>query len=642
MCRQLSFLRLAMLAATLLGAPASPAAERPPQKTLFENAEFVRSDDRRPPPDSEAWQPVRLPHEWRHTHPGATGLGWYRIRFQLDRVPRVTQALSIPHVRSRSVEFYVNGALIGGSREVTTSAGGRGFGAPVFLTIPPSLLKAGENVIHARLATAAHPINIQGLGRLTVGDARQVRVASYRTINAGFLAERSFHVMAFVVGLITLFCWLARRADRVMLWFSITCLSWGVAGALRHELRWLDLAWLNPVLNVYLQFGLVVPAVILCLRTVGLRWRTFELALWIFLAIEVTYPLWSERSNTYLFLTWHVVNGLLLLVGAAILMGNTRRPLRWPQILQFSALVLMAGLMLHEVLRYLGWIDIESAVIRQYHVPAMVLAIGAAIFERHVAAIWRMEQTNIDLEQRVQEKVREIEAYHAEREAVMRQQALAAERQRIITDMHDGLGASLVGLLRYVQARNTDPQVEQRLKEALQELRIAIDALEPAEGDLASVLGNLRYRLEPLLEPAGVCVDWNVSELPRIEGLDPTSVFAVQRIVLEAVANALKHSGARTVRLGARTAADGQVEIDIEDDGRGFDLARPASGLGLASMRGRAARIGARVEVESAPGRGTRVKLALPGALPRPAPAGAAQRQDADSAQELVPAQGAA
>jgi signal transduction histidine kinase len=94
-------------------------------------------------------------------------------------------------------------------------------------------------------------------------------------------------------------------------------------------------------------------------------------------------------------------------------------------------------------------------------------------------------------------------------------------------------------------------------------------------------------------------------------------VFALQRIVLEAITNALKHSGAQLLRLSAR-ACNGEVEVRIEDDGRGFDTSRNIAGLGLVNMRARAQRIGARLRVLSHPGRGTSIRLSLPRA-----PAGA-------------------
>ena len=546
-----------LLFMALLFAAAPCAAAETDRQTVFERAEFVLGERSSPPDDSAAWQPVLLPHEWRHTHPGITGQGWYRIKFDLAQVPRNGQAVLVSNERSQESGFFVNGKGFGGARELIAGKRiGPGLGSPIYLSIPPSLLQAGENVIHVRMLTASHPINIQGLGPVTFGGARSVRRATAAHWEWGYYAERSFGAMAFAAGLITLFVWFARRGDRVMLWFSITCLSWALASLLRSWLRWTDIPSLLPVLATYTTYGLVVPAVILCLRTVGLKWRRFEAALWAFLIIEVTFPLWLDMTNVLTHMAWDITNSALLLTGIAIVLYAAPRPLRWAYKMEIAALSLMAVLMSFEVARYSGWVDIESIQLRQYHVPVMLLAIGAAIFERHVLAVWRIEQTNIELERRVREKTSEIEAYHAEREDVLRQKALADERHRIISDMHDGLGASLVGLLRYVQSAPTDPQgIEQRVKEALQEMRIAIDALEPAHGDLAVVLGNLRYRLEPLMKAAGVHLSWEVAAMPRVEALEPSAVFAIQRAVLEAIFNALKHSGAREISLSALAEA---------------------------------------------------------------------------------------
>jgi len=81
--------------------------------------------------------------------------------------------------------------------------------------------------------------------------------------------------------------------------------------------------------------------------------------------------------------------------------------------------------------------------------------------------------------------------------------------------------------------------------------------------------------------------------------------------VLEAITNALKHSGARLLRLSAR-ASNGEVEVRIEDDGRGFDPSHTAAGLGLSNMRARARRIGARLDIQGHTGAGTTVRLAIP------------------------------
>jgi signal transduction histidine kinase len=540
------------------------------------------------------------------------------------------------------VSFLVNGNVVGGSSDLTAQTISGALSTPIYINVAPSLLRAGENVIHVRMRGTSARMDMHGLAPVIFGNAREVRKVNIAINEIGFQAQRTFFVMAFTAGLIAIFVWFARRSDRVMLWFGITCLSWAAASIPRLALRWMDLPNLTNVLAVYVDYGLVVPTIILCLRIVNLSWPRIEAALWAFLIVVATYPLWWSGSSSTLSLIWDAASTALLLFGIVIIVAYSKGRLRWSEKVQVIALLLMAALMFSEVMRYFGWIPVDAKVLRHYHVPLMLFAIGAAIFERHVVAIWRMEQTNVDLERRVAEKTREIEAFHAEREEVMRQQTLARERQRIVTDMHDGLGASLVALLRYVQSKRPDPHIEQRVKEALQELRISIDALEPSAGDLGAVLGNLRYRLEPLLEPVGVHLEWDVAELPQIESLEPTAVFALQRIVLEAVANALKHSGASRVRLSAQAAPGGGVEIRVEDDGRGFDPSHSSLGTGLRNMRARAARIGVRLEISSSTGSGTAISLLIPRRLPDVTEDQASGKPDPRVLHGLVPATGVA
>ncbi len=603
---------------------ATPFAAADAQTTIvFENADFVLSDDRHPPDDAAPWQRVSLPHEWRRTHPGKKGTAWYRMKFARSEISNAGQAINLVHRRASWVDFHVNGSLVGSSRDIMPASAF--FATPVYLSVPPALMRTGENVIHARVRADADPVHMQGFGRLMFGDGRTVRKAAIVELEKNFYAERAFFVMALTAGLIAFFLWIARRSDRMMLWFSATFLSWGIASLVKEALRWSDYPMLNALLGWYVVYGLVVPTVILCLRSAGLRWKRFELALWAYMLVEVSWPAWRYEASPLFTMLWPSANTVLILVGAVIMLKAAKRPLAWSCKIQVVALIAMAGLMFQHVMRYLGWIDVDSAVLRHYHVPLMLLALGIAIFERHVLSVWRIESSNVELERRVVEKAREIEAAHARIEEANLAHSLARERQRILGDMHDGVGASLIGLLRYVQSGKSDAQdLERRVRAALQEMRIAVDALEPAEGDLAAVLGKLRYRLEPLVAAAGVRFVWDVAELPRVEALEPPAVFSIQRIVLEAIANVLNHASAREIRVSVRDKAVVGVEIRLEDDGKGFDTSIAAAGLGLRSMRARAERLGAKLEIRSNPQRGTTVSLVIPYRLQR----GAAETPD--------------
>jgi signal transduction histidine kinase len=598
-------------------------AAAPARPIVFHEAQFVLSKANSLPGDTAPWSTVALPHQWRTTNPGVAGSGWYRIEFELDHVPQTPLGLEVDKFRSAWVDFYINGNLIGGSAHGPGASAGLGLNLPVYVAFSPALLHAGKNVLSAHMRTWTTPMNIQGLGRVRIGDADSIGSRARTVSDWGFYAESNFFAMAFTAGVVAFFLWLARRTDKVLFWYWVSCLSWVTAGALYHALRWVNAPFpLMVVLSVYRVYGLAVPAVILGMRIAGVRKVWPEVFLWAFLLVEGLFPVLMIAGvlppalRVYAMprvVAMDVINAVLLLIGAAIIAVETRRSARWTDIVSASALVLMAACMFYEAARIFGWIDIEAPVLRPYHVPALVFAMGVAIFERHVRAIWRMQRSNVELRRRVDEKAREIEAFHAEREERMRLQALVRERQRILADMHDGLGASLVGLLRYAQAGKLDSRaLELRVKEALQELRIAIDALEPAEGDLASVLGKLRYRLEPLLESAGMRLVWEVDELPPVEALEPSAVFAIQRILLEAISNTIQHARAREIRFAAHAHGDASILITVEDDGSGFDARRAGTGLGLASMRRRADGLAASLDIAPRPGGGTVVRLSVP------------------------------
>jgi signal transduction histidine kinase len=185
--------------------------------------------------------------------------------------------------------------------------------------------------------------------------------------------------------------------------------------------------------------------------------------------------------------------------------------------------------------------------------------------------------------------------------------------------MHDGTGGALVSAIAMAEAGDAAPAIAEVLRDALADLRLSIDSLDPAEPDLVSLLAAARARLEPRFEGRGVRIAWDVHEVPRPAGFGPESALQVLRIFQEAVVNAMRHSGARTVTVRTRGERDAAgrawVALDVSDDGRGFDPGADAphagGGRGLGNMRRRAAALGGELAVESAAG-GTCVRLRMP------------------------------
>ncbi len=590
---------------------------------VFEHAQFLRSDAAIPPQDKASWEQVQLPHDWRLLPQGKRNdVGWDRIGFDLGRLPANGQALYLRNLRSWSLELFVNGTRLAGSDDFVPPRSAQDYSTPFYVFIPAAMLRTGENVLYVRLNGSSLARNLHGLDRVHFGDA--VRLSERQRSDLGLADGSRKLAMAamFTAGFIALLLWWARRRERVMFWFGIACLSWPLAG-LTTTLHWLDVQWIHEVSSVYVRFGLPVPVLILCLRTVDRRWPRFEAMLWVYLALEVTYFLWTPAVSPGITghwiarVAWPTFSALLLFAGAALIAVAAKRPLRWSHYLEMAGLVAMGAFLLQDLARYMNWVDLSPLIVRHWHAPIMIVALGVAIFERHVAKLWQIERMNEDLEKRLAEKALEIEAHYAREQEIRKTAALAQERQRILEDMHDGLGASLISLLHNVRSGHADSRsLEQSVQDALQEMRVAVDALQPRDGDLGAVLGSLRYRLDKTIVSTGVQLSWEVDELPKVEALEPWAVLSIQRIALEAITNAVRHSGAKRLRFAARRSND-HVEILIEDDGRGFDAANTPAGHGLRSMRARAARLGGRIDIVSAPGSGTSVRLVLPLLLPR-------------------------
>jgi signal transduction histidine kinase len=352
---------------------------------------------------------------------------------------------------------------------------------------------------------------------------------------------------------------------------------------------------------------------VLCLRVSDKRWPWPEGALWVFTLFGLALAwLTSEDNQGFLITAWSFVY-LAALIGLLVMLARSQiAERRWAPWMLASAIVLVVLLNAHDIGRWMGWIDYDSLTLAHFHIPLVLFAIGGTIIDRHLRAVDAVERANVELEERVAQKTREIEANFKRVEDAEREKALARERKRIMADMHDGLGSTLVGLLGAVQSgRPSREEVEERLLEALQELRLAVDALQPMDGDLGVVLGNVRHRMRAAIEDSGVKFHWQVGELPHVPYLTPQGILAVQRIILEALTNALRHSQASTVTVSAR-AEDGWLRIQVVDDGVGFKELDASGGRGLDNLRQRAAGLGGTLDIQSARGAGASVVLRLP------------------------------
>lgn len=252
-----------------------------------------------------------------------------------------------------------------------------------------------------------------------------------------------------------------------------------------------------------------------------------------------------------------------------------------------------------------------DADIRWMTVGSLMLmyALGWVLVRRVAGAMGQVEQMNAELARKVSQREQELHEVFDRLRAAENQRVLEAERRRLTRDMHDGLGSQLVQTLNLVRA--SGPQIDGAavagmLNHALEELRMTLDSLEPMDGDLPTILGTLRQRIGPALQAAGIELEWQVEDVPAVNGLEARGVMHLFRCLQEIFANVVKHSHAR--RVTVRTWMDGaQVCLSVSDDGVGLGHAAGdtwrAGGRGMGNIRLRAAEIGAEVGFsDAAPG----------------------------------------
>lgn len=585
-------------------APAPPElllrdARLPVQAVLHLGDELAWSG---PELDDSAWVPVRLDRSWHAqnlTPDGRVGhYGWYRLRFTLEPGRTNAWMLSAGFVGNVS-ELWLNGVRIGGvgSFGVPEVTAQRSIHAAV---VPPGLLRPGTNLFAVRVR------NVVGAGGILGGpvglfpadlfartwkryelqrEATRVAIAAlclgWALVPALFRLvgddKREFAGSgwpAFLLGVQVLLFTQVLNAHEVkefsavlalLAWLISACFPLSLYGLARNlagkSRRW-D-AWMVLGLLVYLPVSLALAdrlermlaayAVYMLWALTGIVWRALRAA--------------PERR-------WL---GRALAAGAvALAIGGVLDALMtaWPLLPQAA----------------LWWDPMDLGVL------AFLFLFAGSLLRRHVLA-----------RRREQELSARLVSTHSE------------ERRQLGRQLHDGvlqdvlhwrMRAEMAALAKAPEeARAALVEVGGGLAGAAGELRTLAEDLQPLVARDVPLEEALRRLADRFEQRHGVTVKVGsrlATELPA-----PVRE-TLYRIAQEAVNNACRHSGAQEIIVSLGEEAGGSW-LEVRDAGQGFDPAAvPAGHLGLRFLRDHAEWIGGRLSVQSAPGRGTTVRVELP------------------------------
>jgi two-component system, NarL family, sensor kinase len=263
--------------------------------------------------------------------------------------------------------------------------------------------------------------------------------------------------------------------------------------------------------------------------------------------------------------------------------------------------------------------QIQQLTIRQQNTLNYVLVgIALALLIISLLAYRNYRQKQRLQQQRIQEL--ETEKQLLATEAILKGEE--QERARLAKDLHDGLGGMLSGTKFSLHAMKASLPMTPENQQAFER---SIDMLDSSIQEMRRVAHNmmpealLRFGLDTALRD--FCQSINQSGAISISyqsiglgeaALEQSVSIAVYRIVQELINNTLKHAGAKTAIVQV-TLADGNLSITVEDDGKGFDVARlkRSPGIGWSNLRHRVEFLQATLDIHSAPGEGTSVLIEI-------------------------------
>jgi signal transduction histidine kinase len=589
-------------------------------------ADLLRQVGLQRPPEAAAWTPVSLPElvpraavtvasQW----PDST-MRWYRVRHPGGGSAAAPLGLYLPRVVSGPmVVLWRQGE---GWRVLSKSDQGlrEEWNRPFLLSLP----ETGGAPFEIALGISVGSYRIQHtVSTIWIGPLDEVRRRAEWRVLAQLQAPMATSTAILIVGLFAAGVWWRRRHERAYLYFALAAMVWSFRNLHyyielpRNEVAWNWFWWAtNSSLGwvMLLVYGFA-------LRFDGRGHRRMELLLLggVLVASLINVPLWPHLLDALQ--VQHAVNALVALTVTlymSLLCWRGAGP-------ELRAITLASWICqafgIHDLLLLGGRITPETIYLLPYAPLVVFASFLYATLRRYVQAIEQVEGANEQLEARLREREAELEANHARLRSVEREQALLLERERLMADMHDGIGSTLMSALIMLEHGQIDREgVAGLMRECVDDLRLVIDSLEPIENDLGQLLATLRYRLGRRLEAAGVALEWSLDEkLPLLPWLSPPDALQVLRLLQEVLTNVLKHAGAQRVQMSTRLMPDAMVEVRVQDDGCGFDPAAAASrgGRGLGNLKLRARKLRATLDVDSAPGRGTTVRLLLP--VERPA-----------------------
>ena len=560
-------------------------------------------------------QPVKLPDAWESSAPARSGTVVYTLalpdtalhsRQGAVFIRRAGNVFSLALNGQPIVDFgRVQSPLPDYSRE------------PVLVLLPRSLVVPTGNELRVEVTGEAG--REPGLSEVWVGPQHEIeplyQVAMTAQVRSAWFVTSAAAAMGVLA---LLLAWRTRQLPYA--WFGVASLLWawrvtalfnseaGPWHALRH--------WSFQVSYI----GFVVLMALYALAMVGREGPRVRraLLLWVLVAVALST---LGLAGGWSWLRSVVLLGMLVLAAwlFARLVEAAVRDRTTPALLLTACAAICVVVGARDFYVFRVQYDYGAYTWARYTIVLLMGALAWMLVNDFARSATRLRELNRSLRDRIAAKEHELAVAFESSRQREREQATLAERDRILREMHDGLGGRLVAALALTQrAGQLEPaealrELKLALDDCLTELRLALDSLETEAQPVVEALAELRFRVEPSLRAAGIRVVWQVDEAVSDVTLAAADTLHVLRIVREAFTNVIKHARANTVWLRLERDEEGAaagahlpyLQLSVVDNGAlpaddaqtREPIAAPSGGRGLANIRRRAESLKARLQV---------------------------------------------
>lgn len=574
----------------------------------FTVIETARGGYDRPPATGwtrSAERPIFLPRDMG-TQSGTLSVMWVRIIFDRNKIPAGPVAIYTENNREQ-VTMYLNGNDVF-RNFVSRDDHVQGWYRPSITAIPEERLNPGLNQLLVRVDSTGD----LAVGNYVIGPSSAVSPLFNHKFFWRVYAPAAANIIMLVLGVCAFLLWLVRR-EAQLIYLTLSSVLWFVHGYYYYVP---SIGNLDP--ETFISFG----------HTIGYLGILASLSFYLaFLDIPRHGPVLLTLTgfvlgllNWYGFIPGSVVYGAGLLVAfitfvyALLYRRHHVIPGFWILTVFTTALFAAA---VHDFGLYIFSETIFNLGFFLNPFIGFILCITflVAFGMRSQKAFQAVANANRDLELRVEEARQSLAKSEAERRKLEVTVAVETERERMMREIHDGIGSSLVTAIAIAEKRDDPPDNVATLKRSLSDLRLAVDSLEPLDGDVLALLANFRHRNETDFEQAGLKIVWKVEDVPILAWLDPVNALHFLRVLQEIFSNILSHAGASTVTVSSgpntQNGREG-AEIIIADNGCGFHFDGHKAGKGLGNIITRMHNIGGNAKIFSTLDKGTTITLWLP------------------------------